>query len=199
MSVLFNKDAKITHVITTSVDKSRGLGDEGRAAILAILSHKVLSAENIVKELKKAGFEKATTTVRHHLDVLKDSGLIEIVRIQEVRGAVLKYYAATTKFLGFENSFDPDQYNKAINQTATKLLKIAGFIVNRYGTIIENAGSSTCPYCSMQHSKEYTVIEIMNRGLAEMNQKNEFVDLMTKLSKKEKVIKSSKQRRLDFH
>lgn len=186
MSTLFKKDMKISHVITTSVERSRALEDEARATILNILSHKVLSAEGIVKELKRAGYTKATTTVRHHLDILKDCGLIEIVRVQEVRGAVLKYYAATARFLGFEDSFDQSKYNRIIDETATKLLKIVNSIVNRCGNTIRNVNGLTCPYCNLQHNKEYTVIEIINRALAEMAQKKEFMDIMKDLNGKKK-------------
>lgn len=182
MSTLFQKDAKISHVITTSVERSKALEDETRATILSILSHKVLSTENIAKELKKAGYEKATTTVRHHIDILKDCGLIEIVRVQEVRGAVLKYYAATAKFLGFENSFDSNKYSRAINETAVKLLKITNSIIDRYGTTIKYTTGLVCPYCNTKHGKEYTVLEIINRALAEMVQKKEFMDMMKELT-----------------
>ena len=189
MSILFKKDTTISYVITTSVERSKALEDEARATILDILSHKVLSTENIVRELKKAGYEKSTTTVRHHLEILKDCGLIEIVRVQEVRGAVLKYYAATARFLGFEDSFDSSKYSKAISETAVKLQKIANSIVDRYGTVIKNTTGLTCPYCGMQHGKEYAVMEIINRALAEMAQKKEFVDMMKELNGKEKPKK----------
>jgi len=162
------------------------LEDEARAVMLNILSHKPMSAEDLAKELKKAGFEKATTTVRHHLDILKDCGLIEIVKIQEVRGAVLKYYASTVRFLGFENSFDSDKYTKAINDTSAKLLKIAGSIVDKYGASIRNTDGLPCPYCNIKHGKEYVIIEILNRAVAEIVQKKEFVELMKELNEKEK-------------
>lgn len=154
--------------------------------MLNILSHKSLSAEELVRELKKAGFEKATTTVRHHLNILKDCGLIEIARIQEVRGAVLKYYASTVRFFGFENSFDPNKYSRAINEMSAKLLKMASSIVHKYGGSIRNTDGLPCPYCNLQHGKEYVVIEILNRAVAEMIQKKEFVDLMKELNRKEK-------------
>ncbi len=173
-------------MITTSVERSKALDDEARAVMLNILSHKPMSAHDLTKELKKAGFEKATTTVRHHLDVLKDCGLIEIVRMQEVRGAVLKYYASTVKFLGFENSFDSNKYSRAINDTSAKLLKIADSIVDRYGASIKSTDGHACPYCSIQHGKEYVVIEILNRAMAEIVQKKEFIDLMKDLNAKEK-------------
>ena len=138
-------------MITTSVERSKALEDEARAVMLNILSHKPMSTEDLVKELRKVGFEKATTTVRHHLDILKDCGLIEIVKMQEVRGAVLKYYASTVRFLGFENSFDSNKYARAINDTAAKLLKIAGSIVDKYGASIRNTDGLPCPYCNVQH------------------------------------------------
>lgn len=176
-------------MITTSVERSKALEDEARAVILHILSHKPMPAEALAKELKKAGFEKATTTVRHHLDILKDCGLIEIVKIQEVRGAVLKHYASTVRFLGFENSFDSNSYARAITDTSSKLLKIVGSIVDRHGTSIRNTDGLSCPYCNIQHGKEYVVIEILNCAIAEMVQKNEFIDLMKKLNGKEKSQK----------
>lgn len=175
-------------MITTSVERSKALEDEARAIMLNILSHKPMSAEDLVKELKKAGYEKATTTVRHHLDILRDCGLIEIVRIQQVRGAVLKHYASTVRFLGFENSFDSNKYVRAINETATKLLKITGSIVDKYGVSIKNTSDLACPYCNIHHGKEYTVIEILNRAMAEMVQKKEFIDLMKELNGKGKNL-----------
>ena len=186
MSVILKRDAKINHVITTSVERSRALDDEARAEMLNILAHKSLSAEELTRELKKAGFERATTTVRHHLDVLKDCGLIEIVKIQEVRGAVLKYYASTIKFLGFENSFDSSKYARAISETSSKLLKIADSIMDKYGAAIKGTDGHSCPYCNIQHVKEYVVIEILNRALAEIVQKKEFVDRMKELNGKGK-------------
>jgi DNA-binding transcriptional ArsR family regulator len=186
MSIILKKDVRINHVITTSVERSRALEDEARAVMLNILSHKSLSAEDLVKELKKAGFDKATTTVRHHLDILRDCGYIEIARIQEVRGAVRKYYASTARFLGFENSFDADKYARVINDVSSKLLKIAGSIVDRYGTSIRNTDGHPCQYCNIQHGKEFIVIEILNRAMAEVVQKKEFVELMKELNGKDR-------------
>ena len=59
-------------------ETARAIEDQARAKILKILYHKQLSAEQIHEELKKTGYNKALTTIRHHLDILKISGLIEI-------------------------------------------------------------------------------------------------------------------------
>jgi DNA-binding transcriptional ArsR family regulator len=174
MSIILKKDVRINHVITTSVERSKALEDEARATMLNILSHKQMTAEDLVRELKKNGYGKATTTVRHHLDILRDCGLVEVTKMQEVRGAVLKYYASTAKFLGFQNSFDPNKYSKAINETSSKLLKIAFAIMK---CDFKDVGAR-CQYCNMQHGKEYVILEIMNLAMAEMVQKKEFVEMM---------------------
>lgn len=180
MSTLFKRDVKVTHVITSSVERSRALEDETRTAILTILAHKILSTDQLVKELKKLGFNKAITTVRHHLDVLKDSGLVEIVRVQEVRGAVKKYYASTVKYLGSERPLNDIKYDKAVTDTSARLLKVAVGLVNRYKGIFKDADVKQCRYCELVHEREYIIVEIMNRALAEMIQRSEFSELMKK-------------------
>ena len=57
-----------------------------------MLYNKNLNAEQITSQLKKEGHKKALTTTRHHLDILKESGLIEVVKIEESRGAITKFY-----------------------------------------------------------------------------------------------------------
>jgi len=83
-------------MVTTSIELARAIEAPSRAKMLKILYHQQLSAEQILDELKNMGYTKALTTVRHHLDILKESGLIEIVKIQETRGAITKFYGTST-------------------------------------------------------------------------------------------------------
>ena len=74
--------------------------------------------------MKKSGFKKALTTIRHHLEILKESGLIEIVKIEESRGAITKFYSTSTKLLDFQTPDDFDsKYSKIIDNTSTKIEK----------------------------------------------------------------------------
>ena len=79
MSTLLQKEIKINKILSTNAEQAKALDDPARIKILQILYHKQLSTEQIVEELHKQGYKKATTTIRHHLDVLKDAGLVEIV------------------------------------------------------------------------------------------------------------------------
>jgi Fe2+ or Zn2+ uptake regulation protein len=96
MSTLLEKPVRVSRTITTTTNQARAIEDPARAKVLEILYRKELSAEQILNELKKSGYKKALTTMRHHLDILKESGLIEIVRIEEARGAITKFYGTST-------------------------------------------------------------------------------------------------------
>jgi len=97
MSTLLEKQISVNRIVTTSIEHARAIEDPARSKIVEILYRQALSADQITSGLKKAGYKKALTTVRHHLEILKNSGLIEIVRIEEARGAIKKYYGTSTK------------------------------------------------------------------------------------------------------
>ena len=147
------------------------MDDYARMRILQILYHKQLSTEQIVDELHKEGYKKATTTIRHHLDVLKEAGLVEIVKMEEIRGAVLKYYGTTVKVLGhklppnFENEF-----SKTIAEASVKLEKIIKNISLAAGQKMKkktSAKSFTDP-----NYEEYLLVEIMNRAMTKVFEEN---------------------------
>jgi len=75
MSTLLEKEIKVNRILTTSVQHARAIEDPARSKIIEILYHRALSADQISSELKKTGYKKALTTVRHHLDILKEAGL----------------------------------------------------------------------------------------------------------------------------
>ena len=166
MSTLLQKQIKINKILATNIEQAKALDDYARIRILQILYHKQLSTEQIVEELHKDEYKKATTTIRHHLDVLKEAGLVEIVKMEEVRGAVLKYYGTTVKILGhklppnFENDF-----SKTITEASVRLEKV-----------IKNIAQSTSSKMKKKNSKnatepnydEYLLVEIMNRAMTKV-------------------------------
>ena len=116
-----------------------------------------MSADQIATALKKTGYKKALTTVRHHLEILKESGLIEIVKIEESRGAITKYYGTSTKLLDFETPEDfESKYSKVIDNTSVKIEKILKGLTPKT--------SKTKGKKSEEYS-QYLVMEIMNRAM----------------------------------
>ena len=118
----------------TSIDHAKAIEDPARAKIVQMLYNKNLNAEQITLQLKKEGHKKALTTTRHHLDILKESGLIEIVKIEESRGAITKFYGTSTKLLDYETPKDFEQkYSSLIKSMSSKLEKIVNTMSKKTG------------------------------------------------------------------
>ena len=145
-------------MLVTSIDHAKAIEDPARAKIIQMLYNKNLNAEKITLQLKKEGHKKALTTVRHHLDILKESGLIEIVKIEESRGAITKFYGTSTKLLDYETPKDFDQkYSRLIKSTSSKLEKIVN-------TMSKKTGKTT--KSSTKHEfNQYLMMEIVNRAM----------------------------------
>jgi len=157
MSTLLEKQIKVNRIVTTNIGHARAIDDPARAKIIEILYHQALSADQICTSLKKSGFKKALTTVRHHLDILKESGLIEISRIEESRGAITKFYSTSTKLLDFQTPDDFDStYSKIIDNTSEKIEKILKAITPKTS---KTKGKKSEWY------SQYLVMEIMNRAM----------------------------------
>jgi len=176
MSTLLEKEIKVNRILTTSVKHARAIEDPARSKIIEILYHRALSADQISNELKKTGYKKALTTVRHHLDILKESGLIEIAKIEESRGSITKFYSTSTKLLGYAAPDDFDsKYSKVIDSTSVKIEKILRNLTPKTTKAKKTKGKNSEGY------SQYLVMEIMNRAMT---------NIMENPGKKHESIKS---------
>ena len=163
MSILMEKEITIDRIILTNYEMFKALDDPIRGKIVQLLHKKQLNVEQISRRLKKFGYKKAVTTIRHHVEILKYSGLIEIVKIEESRGAVTKYYGSSTKLLDFTLPLDFDKnYSKIITKTLPKLRKLV------------NSISKIFPKTRKVHQisyNNYITMEIINRTMINLLEK----------------------------
>jgi len=89
---LLKSDVPIREVVTTDPEKAKALENDVRAKIIDMLADEEMTIEGIHEELQRRGEDKAETTVRHHVNVLKDAGMVEIARLEEAGGGTRKYY-----------------------------------------------------------------------------------------------------------
>ncbi|MEM3089535.1 MAG: ArsR family transcriptional regulator, partial [Candidatus Nitrosotenuis sp.] len=107
----------------------------------------------------------ALTTIRHHLEILKDAGLIEIVRIEEIRGAIAKYYGTSTKLISSESAKDIDsKYSALIKTTSVKIEKILDGIAKKPALQKKSEGTQN----------EHLMMEIVNRAIAQVLESKSF-------------------------
>ena len=161
MAVLLKKNISINRIITIGIEHAKAVDDPLRVKILQILYNKQLDAYRITQHLKKFGHKKALTTIRHHLDILKTAGLIEIVKIEESRGAIIKYYGTSAKFLEFDLPGDfNSRYASIIKSTSLKLEKLCSTISKKIPKKQNDPDFH-----------DYLVIEIINRAITTVLEK----------------------------
>ncbi len=170
---LFQKEIRIRKVSTLDSASAQGLADPTRIRMLDMLGRKPMTAEEIAKALDGSGHKKATTTVRHHLEMLKQAGLVETARMVEVRGAVMKYYSATIKVYDCEASKDLEKKtDKLIDDVGNKLLKILKGIHGdkRFAPLVGKNDKCTA----------FLAAEILNSALARAVESKEYREILAK-------------------
>ena len=164
MSVLLEKKIRVNNILTVNTICAKAIGDEIRAKILQLLYKKQLNAVQITKRIRKLGYKKALTTIRHHIEILKDAGLIEVIKIDESRGGITKYYGTSTKLLAFTPSTNFEKkYSSVIQLATSKLEKTLNLVLKK----------TTKPRkLNQAEYNDYIVMEIFNRAMTNLLEKN---------------------------
>ena len=163
MSVLLEKKISVNNILTVNTICAKAIEDEIRAKILQLLYKKRLNAVQITKRLKKLGYKKALTTIRHHIEILKDAGLIEVVKIEESRGGITKYYGTSTKLIAFTTPLDFEKkYSSTIQLTSSKLEKVLNLVLKK---------TSKYRKSNQAEYNDYLVMEIFNRAMTNLLEK----------------------------
>lgn len=164
--------APVSRIVATTPQASHALGDRVRIAILEALSVRESSVDDLAQALKRRGIAKAVPTVRHHVDVLKEAGLVHLQRVEDVRGGTLKYYAANVRPLvhepgpGFEDNIRAavDGAEPILRQGIAKLLK-------QHPELRAIARDlRPCPHCNESHFLEYVLLQVVDRATARVLQ-----------------------------
>ena len=153
------------------MNEAKALADEVRVLILDLLTKKPMSVHEIAEELRKRGIYKNINTIRYHIQMLKDAGLIELIATKEVKGGVLKYYAAKGKVYPYEVPKDIEEKLKPIADQVYADLKslVLNLIRNHKELIIESARKlKPCPYCITKHFAEYIILEALRYSMGKV-------------------------------
>ena len=150
--------------IMMRVDEAKALSDELRVFILDLLSKKPMSVHEIAEELKKKGLYKNINTIRYHLQVLKEAGLITLVATREVKGGVLKYYAARKTIYSYEVTEDIERLLEPIISSLYERLRdiVLNVLQSHDDLILEISKKlKPCPYCITRDFAEYVILEAL--------------------------------------
>ena len=151
------------------------ISDVCRLAILEIISHKPMGADEITAALESMGHKRSTTTVRHHLEVLKEAGAVQISKIVETRGTVMKYYSPTLQPFRLIMKQDIELVaGRLISDVSKKLGKIIMSILEDKKFSLIQVEKTNCTLCKSDHSKAALALMIIEAALANVVQSSEF-------------------------
>ena len=165
---LLETEVPITDVITTNPEKAKALENDVRAKILDMLADEEMSIEEIDAELERRGEEKAETTVRHHVNVLKDAGMVELARLEEAGGGTTKFYKSNTRVFSYDLPENAEAtLGDAERTTREAMTGLIEELYAEHGEAIEAAATEMkpCAYCETQHYEEFVLRELANRAL----------------------------------
>jgi len=178
---LFETDVAIENVITTDPQKARALESDVRAKILDMLADREMTVKGIREELSRRGDERAETTVRHHVNVLKDAGMVELARLEERRGGAQKYYRSNTRVFSYElPDTAEEKLSDAFDGARSGLKDLIRKMAGEHGEELETVAEEMkpCGYCSTQHYEEYIIRELLNRALTDLSESGDLDDTL---------------------
>ena len=177
---LLESDVPIREVVTTDPEKAKALENDVRAKILDMLADEEMTIEEIHAELQRRDEDKAETTVRHHVNVLKDADMVEIARLEEAGGGTRKYYKSNTRVFSYDLPEDSEQTLSAAQEhTIEELRPLLESLYETHGDDIESVVEEMkpCEYCATQHYEEFIVQELLNRALLELGETRDLDDV----------------------
>jgi DNA-binding transcriptional ArsR family regulator len=179
---LLESDVPIREVVTTDPEKAKALENDVRAKILDMLATDEMTIEEIHDELHRRGEDKAETTVRHHVNVLKDAGMVEIARLEEAGGGTRKYYKSNTRVFSYDLPESSGELLASAQETTTEeLADLIETLAEEHGDDIEAVAREmkSCEYCKTQHYEEFVVRELLNRSLIELSETDELDTILS--------------------
>jgi DNA-binding transcriptional ArsR family regulator len=168
---LLETEVPIRDVITTDPEIANALENDVRAKILDMLAEEELTIEAIHAELERRGADKAETTVRHHVNVLKDADMVELARLEEAGGGTRKHYKSNTRVFSYDLPADAEEtLAAAFARVRGDLETVLDDVLDKHGEEIEAVAREMkpCEYCDTQHYEEFILRELVNRSLTDL-------------------------------
>jgi DNA-binding transcriptional ArsR family regulator len=149
---------------------SDAIDEPMRAMILDSLADEALTAADVHERLAERGIDRTENTVRHHINELRDAGLVDVVRFEEGRGGTTKYYGANTIVLSYSL---PDSADAAV---AEMVEAVQPQIADALATLTEDfaddiegvvADMQPCEHCRTQKYETYVLLTVLRRAFVE--------------------------------
>ncbi|MFQ3286025.1 ArsR/SmtB family transcription factor [Natronomonas sp.] len=160
-------DQRLDDIAVRDTQVSDAIDEPMRAMILDILSEEALTASEVHGSLADRGIDRTENTVRHHINELRDAGLVDVVRFEEGRGGTTKYYHANTIVLSYSL---PDSADAAVKEmidaVQPQITDALATLTDEYDGDIKEivADMQPCEHCQTQKYETYVLLTVLRRA-----------------------------------
>ncbi|QCC60387.1 winged helix-turn-helix domain-containing protein [Natrinema thermotolerans] len=163
----FTSDVTIEDIAVRDTNVSSAVDEPLRAMILDMLAERARSVAEIHAALGERGYDRTPNTVRHHVNELRDAGLVEVARLEEEGGATTKYYRANTIVLSYALPDDADAAVAAMADEITpEVAALVAELREEYGEEIDRivGEMAPCEHCRTQKYETYLLSTVLRRA-----------------------------------
>lgn len=163
----FTADVQLKDIAVRDTNISDAVDEPFRAMILDMLVDDAMTVSEIHEELGDRGFDRTENTIRHHVNELRDAGLVEVARLEERRGGMSKYYRANTIVLSYRL---PEGSEEIIDGMAAQIEPLVEEIVSQlrseYRDDLQKIASemTPCDHCKTQKYETYLLLTALRRS-----------------------------------
>lgn len=163
----FTTDVGLEDIAVRDPAISSAVDEPSRAMILDMLAEGELTVDEINGELAERGYDRTENTVRHHVNELRDAGLVEVARFEERRGGTTKYYRANTIVLSYEL---PDgaveELEPLVDAAQPHVAEAVSALRAEHGDVLDGITSemAPCQHCRDQKYETYLLLTVLRRA-----------------------------------
>lgn len=172
----FDGDHRLDDIAVRDTRVSDAIDEPMRTMILDILAEEALPAADIHERLRDRGVDRTENTVRHHINELRDAGLVDVVRFEEGRGGTTKYYAANTIVLSYSIPDSTDAaMAKLVDTVRPQVEDALSTLSEDHGDLVEEivADMQPCEHCRTQKYETYVLLTVLRRAFVRARQGRE--------------------------
>lgn len=163
----FTTDVELEDIAVRDPAISSAVDEPSRAMVLDMLAEDEMTISAIDDELADRGYERTENTVRHHVNELREAGLVEVARLEERRGGTTKYYRANTIVLSYELPDSAvEDLEPLVNDAEPLISELVADLRMQYGDVLDQiAGElAPCQHCQNQKYETYLLLTVLRRA-----------------------------------
>jgi DNA-binding transcriptional ArsR family regulator len=166
----FESDVPLTDISVRDTNVSSAVDEPVRAIILDMVADEAMTVGAITDALEDRDVELRENTVRHHVNELREAGLVAVEKMEERRGGTLKFYRATTIVLSYAvPDTAEDRLEEMVDWMAPRLEPLLEEFEERHGDDLAIIADemAPCPHCREQKYETYLLLTVLRRAFVQ--------------------------------